>query len=195
MSPGTAEDSTVLIVDDEPDVAELYRRRLVDLYTIETATSGAEALEQIDEEVDVVLLDRRMPRVTGDDVLESIRRENYPCRVIMATAIDPEVDIVEMPFDDYLCKPITRETLREAVSHQLTAKEYGETVQELFRATAKLGVLKANNSAEELEDEPEYHTLTDRIEQLREENSELLAELDDFETAFTAIDRGAVPPQ
>lgn len=195
MVSATSEDATVLIVDDEPDVAELYRRRLEELYTIKTATGGAEALEKIDGDVDVVLLDRRMPGVTGDDVLERIRSENYPCRVIMATAIDPDVDIVEMPFDDYLCKPITRETLRDAVSHQLTAKEYGEAVQELFRATAKLGVLKAKHSTDELEDEPEYHTLTDRLAQLREQHSELLAELDDFETAFATIDRGAVPQQ
>ena len=189
MSSDSIEDPTVLIVDDEQDVADLYAFRLDDQYTVRTAYNGKEALAQVDDEVDVVLLDRRMPGLTGDEVLREIRESNHECRVIMVTAIDPDVDIVDMEFDDYLCKPIGKETLIDAIEHQLTATSYGDIVQELFSATSKVGVLESEKSAEELASSEEYQRLKDRIEELRAQQNELIEELDDFEAAFNAIDR------
>ncbi|TQQ79811.1 response regulator [Halonotius terrestris] len=189
MSQHSIDDPTVLVVDDEQDVADLYAFRLNDRYNIRKAYNGQEALDKVDDDVDVILLDRRMPGLTGDEVLKSVRESNHECRVIMVTAIDPDVDIVDMEFDDYLCKPIGKETLVEAIEHQLTAREYGDTVQELFSATSKIGVLEAEKSPEELEASEEYQQLKDRIEELRAQQNELIDELDDFEAAFNAIDR------
>lgn len=64
---------TVLAVDDEPDLAELYRVYLDATYDVRIATGGEEALSMMDESVDVVLLDRRMPEMSGHEVLEAIR--------------------------------------------------------------------------------------------------------------------------
>ena len=72
---------------------------------------------------------------------------------------------------------------------QLNARQDGETMQELFRATAKVGVLEAEKSAEELAASEEYQGLKDEIEELRGQQEELIDELDDFEAAFNAIDR------
>jgi len=194
MSDISADDATVLVVDDERDVADLYAFRLEEEYTVKTAYGGQAALDSLDEDVDVILLDRRMPGLTGDEVLQRVREGGSDPRVVMVTAIDPDVDIVDMEFDDYLCKPVGKETLLEAVEHQLTAQRYGDTVQALFRATSKVGVLEAEKSAEELAESDEYQELTDRIEELRAEQSELMDELDDFEAAFNSIDRAPKEP-
>jgi len=194
MATVSTADATILVVDDERDVADLYAFRLEEHYTVRTAYGGQEALDTLDSDVDVILLDRRMPGLTGDEVLQRVREADADARVVMVTAIDPDVDIVDMDFDDYLCKPIGKETLLEAVEHQLTAREYGETVQELFRATSKVGVLEAEKSAEELAASAEYQELTERVEELRAEQSELIEELDDFEAAFNAIDRAPKEP-
>jgi len=194
MSDISADDATVLVVDDERDVADLYAFRLEEQYTVRTAYGGQAALDALDEDVDVILLDRRMPGLTGDEVLQRVREGDFDPRVVMVTAIDPDVDIVDMDFDDYLCKPIGKETLFDAVEHQLTAQQYGDTVQALFRATSKVGVLEAEKSDEELADSAEYQQLTDRIEELRAEQSELVDELDDFEAAFNSIDRAPKEP-
>jgi len=194
MATVSTADATILVVDDERDVADLYAFRLEEHYTVRTAYGGQEALDTLDSDVDVILLDRRMPGLTGDEVLQRVREADADARVVMVTAIDPDVDIVDMDFDDYLCKPIGKETLLEAVEHQLTAREYGETMQELFRATSKVGVLEAEKSAEELAASAEYQELTERVEELRAEQSELIEELDDFEAAFNAIDRAPKEP-
>lgn len=67
----------VLVVDDENMVAQMYRDWLDDAgFQVEVANGGEEALRKIDEEVDVVVLDRRMPLLSGDEVLESIRSDD-----------------------------------------------------------------------------------------------------------------------
>ena len=69
------ERATVVVVEDEPDLADLYTAWLDDDYDVHAAYGGEEALELIDDlgAVDVVLLDRRMPEVSGDEVLSALR--------------------------------------------------------------------------------------------------------------------------
>jgi len=186
--PGTP---TVLIVDDEEDIADMCTFQLQDRYDVRTVYGGQEAIETVDEDVDVVLLDRRMPGLSGNEVLGQIRADGYDCQVIMVTAIDPEFDIIEMPFDDYLCKPVDKETLVEAIEQQLTAKQYGETVSELFRDTSKLTVLESEMSQQELEGSEEYQRLKETTNAMRSDAESLMSELDDFEAAFKAIDRSS----
>jgi len=191
MATHDQETPTVLVVDDEQDIADIYTLQLQDEYDVRTVYGGPEAVEAVDETVDVVLLDRRMPELSGNEVLDRIRADGYDCRVIMVTAIDPEFDIIEMPFDDYLCKPVDKETLEAAIEQQLTAKEYDETVSTLFRATSKLTVLEQEMSADELADSEEYQQLKRATAEMRSEAEELMIELDDFEAAFKAIDRSS----
>ena len=191
MSDQRSGPPTVLIVDDEQDIADIYTFQLEDRYDVRTVYGGREAIEAVDEDVDVVLLDRRMPGLSGNDVLERIRADGYDCRVIMVTAIDPEFDIIEMPFDDYLCKPVDKETLQSAIEQQLTAKQYDETVSELFRATSKLTVLEGEMSKEELDASEEYQRLKETTDAMRSDAESLMSELDDFEAAFKAIDRSS----
>ncbi len=67
----------VLVVDDENMVAQMYRDWLEDAgFRVDVANGGEEALRKIEEDVDVVVLDRRMPLLSGDEVLEAIRSED-----------------------------------------------------------------------------------------------------------------------
>jgi len=70
-------DVRVLVVDDEEIVAEMYSDWLDEEgFDVEVANSGIEALRTVDDSFDVLLLDRRMPRLTGDDVLDVITSED-----------------------------------------------------------------------------------------------------------------------
>jgi len=67
----------VLIVEDEELVAEMFRTWLSDAgCTVEVANGGEEALKKIDGSFDVALLDRRMPLITGDELLDLFRSED-----------------------------------------------------------------------------------------------------------------------
>jgi DNA-binding response OmpR family regulator len=181
--------ATVLLVDDEEEVADVYALRLETEYEIRVAYGGEDALETIDVDVDVVLLDRRMPDLSGDEVLAKIREKGYDCRVIMLTAVDPGLDILEMPFDDYLCKPVEKEDLVSAIEQQLKIQEYDEQLSEYFEVTSKLALLESELPPRELEENDQLARLRERADELEAEMSDLLEEFDSLEEAFENIGR------
>lgn len=100
----------VLIVEDDPYMADAVRtglRRAA--IAADVAGTGAEALAQIaGGEHDVVVLDRDLPDVHGDDVCRTIATEHPRVRVLMLTAartLDDRVRGFEIGADDYLAKP------------------------------------------------------------------------------------------
>jgi DNA-binding response OmpR family regulator len=72
-----------------------------------------------DEDVDVALLDQWMPGLSGDEVLERLHERGHDCQVAMVTGVTPDLDLVDMPIDEYLTKPIRKETLEGTVRELL----------------------------------------------------------------------------
>jgi DNA-binding response OmpR family regulator len=156
----------VLVVDDEREVADAYALRLRDVADVEVAYGGDGALEAVDAgEFDVLLLDRHMPGTSGDEVLEMLDEQGFVGKVVMVTAIDPGFDVLDMPFDDYLCKPVDREDVRAAVDQQCTVLGY-ELLGEYFAAEAKRQVMAAELPADELASHERYQELVARAEEL-----------------------------
>jgi len=177
------EETTILVVDDERDVADLYSAWLGAEHDVRSAHDGSGALELVDC-VDVVFLDRQMPGMSGDEVLEKIEARGLDCRVVMVTAVDPDFDIIEMPFDDYLTKPVDREDLLEMVETMRTRDSYDEQVQEFFAMASKKATLESEKNPAELDAHEEYREVSERVEALREQADSTVSELDDFESAF-----------
>ena len=176
--------ATVLVVDDEKTVADGYALRLQSTYVTETAYGGQDALDILHErDVDVVLLDRRMPEVTGDEVLSRIREAEIDCRVVMLTAINPGFGVIEMPFDDYLHKPVDRDALHTAIEQQLRVvalERFGAYLQLL----SKREVLAASMSEKKRQSNDDYQALVERCGELE---AELAAQLDLFEDLAAAF--------
>jgi len=184
-----SETPVVLIVEDEPDVAETYNLWLADDYEVRMAGSGDEGLAELDEDVDVVLLDRMMPGLSGDEVLERIRERGLDCRVAMVTAVEPDFDILEMGFDAYLCKPIRSQQLHDTVENLLERSTYDDLLQEYYSLVEKQATLEATKSSAELADNEEYLELRERVDDLKTDLSDTLGGIDDDED-FIATLRG-----
>ena len=166
----TAEDAaaTVLIVDDEPGLADLYAAWLDGPFETLLAYDGEAAFDALATEPDVVLLDRRMPDTTGDDVLEEIGRRDLDCGVAMVTAVEPDFDVIEMGFDDYLIKPVSQEDLIDVVESLLAVRQYDDTVGELYQLCSKRTALRSQKSLAELEGSEAYQTLLADIERVKQ---------------------------
>jgi len=180
--PNTTSDATILVVDDEQKIAESYALRLGMRYDdVTTATGGKEAISVLEaSEADVVLLDRRMPFMSGDEVAQIIQERDYDTRVIMATAVEPDFDIVEMSFDKYLQKPVDKEDMFAAVEQQLKADSYDEELSEYFSVRSKIAILEAEKSSQELEDNEKYQRLIEKAQQLEEDLEQTVDEFDDI---------------
>ncbi|MFT4889924.1 MAG: DNA-binding response OmpR family regulator [Halobacteriales archaeon] len=177
----------VLVVDDEPRLADLFATWIEGQYSVEAAYDGESALEAVTDSVEVVLLDRRMPGLSGDEVLERIRDRVADCRVVMVTAVDPDFDIIEMGFDDYLVKPVSKEDLLDVIETVLIRSEYATDVQEYYSLASKKALLEAEKPEQELEDNEEYRDLRERVEELDHRVDDTMSGLsthDDFVGAF-----------
>ena len=180
----------VLMVDDEKTVADAYALRLEDVAEVTVAYSGEAALDTIDDGrvPDVVLLDRHMPAMSGDEVLERIRERDLETRVIMVTAIDPDLGVLDMPFDDYLSKPVDRTDVIAAVDQQCQVLAY-ELLGEYFRIESTRAVVTAQLSAEDIDDDGELADIEARLSVVEERIRSLLPEADEMLSSFDGIDR------
>jgi DNA-binding response OmpR family regulator len=188
MGSDRLEDATVLAVEDEPDLREMDELMLGDEFAVRTAESGQDALASVDGSVDVVLLDRHMPGMEGDEVLETLRDRGYDLPVAMVTAVEPGGDIVDMPFDAYLTKPVRREELVTKVGVLVNRARFDEKSRELYRLATKKATLESQDTFDHAESE-EYAELVERMERLRAEIDETVGELfeEEPEQAFEGL--------
>lgn len=177
----------VLIVEDEPDVAGTYEIWLEEAYEVRLAADGDEGLGRLDDSVDVVLLDRRMPGLSGDELLEQIREQGLDCRVAMVTAVDPDFEILEMGFDTYLSKPVDADRLTETVEALLARSEYDSLLREYYALVEKRAALEATKEDATLAESEEYRRLTAEVEELRDRLSETIGGIADDEEFIAAI--------
>ena len=117
---------SILFVDDEPALRMLVQDQLMtEKHAVDTADDGDTALEALKKKTyDVILLDMRMPRMSGIEVLKQIRERNIKSRVIVLTAVDDlsvAIEAVKNGANDYLTKPYDLKSLTGAI-HRVMAK-------------------------------------------------------------------------
>ncbi|WP_164471553.1 response regulator transcription factor [Halosimplex salinum] len=168
MTEGTGERGTVLVVEDEDHLAELYTEYLADEYDVRTAYGGVEAMEMLASDLDVVLLDRRMPIVSGNEVLAEIEERGLQCRVAMVTAVDPDFDIIDMGCDDYVVKPVTRDRLTDVVERLMKLSEYNDRMRDLTSKKLKRNVLQVEKTESELDESDTFQRLQTEIAEMEE---------------------------
>lgn len=127
--------AVILIVDDEATIRKTLGLSLESKgYLAIQAAGGAEALLLLEEnDIDLVLLDMRMPGMNGLDVLKDIRNSHSALElpVLMLTSTDDSVAMIsalKSGANDYLIKPCNREILAARIETQLSMKEMNESL-------------------------------------------------------------------
>jgi signal transduction histidine kinase len=116
----------ILIVDDEPTILEVVSSYLrCDGHSVATAASGREALEKFRRNhFDLVVLDRVMPQMSGDQTARFIKQLNQDIPVIMLTGFGALIEVTgsqPQAVDVVLSKPITIDALRKTIGQLLRA--------------------------------------------------------------------------
>jgi len=122
----TSQQAAVLVVDDERSVADLLSAALEeDGYSCITAATGEEALKKLAAgNVDVALLDLRLPGISGMDVLRTIKSTYPRTAVIVVTGVgdaETAVEALKTGAVDYITKPFEVERVSHSVEAALRA--------------------------------------------------------------------------
>jgi len=179
----------VLIVEDERDLAAVYAEHLDDLYEVRTAHTGERAIELLDEAVDVVLLDRRLPEASGQQMLERLVETDFDCRVAMVTGVDPDFSLLDMQVDDYLVKPVSQQELRRTTALLVNLSTFSRPIQEFHALASKKAVIEEEMSPAQLAASEAYKETV-----LRDvDDHELPAVLDELIDAYQELDASRPP--
>lgn len=139
----------ILVVEDEKNIRELIKFNLENAgFEVLTAEDGQEALEQLSDEIDLVVLDLMLPQIDGMEVCRRMRgsEELRQIPIIMLTAKGEEVERIlglEMGADDYMTKPFSpRELIARIKAIFRRIKEFKADTSELKEEIIDLGDLK-----------------------------------------------------
>lgn len=123
----------ILVVEDERAVARGLEYGLnKEGFSVLAASTGQQALDIArSQEIDLILLDLRLPDISGYDVCKQLRAEGKRMPILILTALDDEIDRVlglELGADDYIVKPYRlRELIARIRAHLRRA--YGELAE------------------------------------------------------------------
>ena len=159
-------EQVVLVADDNTRLREMHTAWLDDEYTVRTASDGEQTLRSLDTDVGVVVLDRRMPGLSGGEVLKWIRSQRYDIRVVVVTSKDVDFEVLDMEFDEYLTKPARKAELQRVVADLFERRAYSEQLREYLALRSKLGLLQAEYPDETLESHELYQRLQSRLAEL-----------------------------
>jgi DNA-binding HxlR family transcriptional regulator len=135
----------VLVVDDDPRLTEMYASMLSG-FEVRAANDGTEGLAAVGEDVDVVLLDRKMPDVSGEHVAERIADQYPEIRVALLASARLDEAALSVPFDRYVRKPVTATELAEAVEDLLTPRS--EQARRYLSVVAKMTAFRGDTGTE-----------------------------------------------
>ena len=139
----------ILVADDEENVRHLLKRTLEQLgYNVVTAGDGIQAIELVSQHsIDLALLDIKMPRMTGMEVLAKLSIDWPDICVIMITAVTDNqtaIKAMKMGAYDYITKPFNQDelviTIRRALENrdlQLKNKRYSLQLQQSVKEQAQ----------------------------------------------------------
>ncbi|MEF9476305.1 MAG: sigma-54 dependent transcriptional regulator [Candidatus Mariimomonas ferrooxydans] len=141
----------ILIADDDKNTREAVAKALSADYITYTAANGQEALALLDknEDIDIILTDMMMPKISGIELLEKIRSTNNDVIVIFITgysSIESAVEAMRGGAYDYITKPLDLNKLEITIKNALETKRLRsenvllkQTIREKFDTTTLVG--------------------------------------------------------
>ncbi|MFB6185572.1 MAG: response regulator transcription factor [Halobacteriaceae archaeon] len=135
----------VLIVEDDDELANLYKDWLPNEFSAGVVNTGTQFREKIDDTIDVILMDRRLPDMTGDKLVSNVRSSDITCSVVMVSSVSPDGDIIGVDIDDYVTKPVSQEKLLRVLKKVFNRHQYNRQLQFYVALLTKRVRLDAEN--------------------------------------------------
>jgi DNA-binding response OmpR family regulator len=117
----------ILVADDDKAVAKVLKDRLIHWgYEVDTAFDGEETMQKVGSfRPDLLLLDIKMPKMSGMRVLEESKRQQRGVSILILTAVPSEAlmsSCLAQGADDYIFKPFDTRRVRESVERIFSSR-------------------------------------------------------------------------
>lgn len=173
-----ATDATVLVIEDDREQAGEYAAWLEE-YDVRTVAGGEAALDALDRDVDVVLLDGDLPGRSSAELLGEIRARRVGCRIGLLSGTNVGADVLRLDFDEYVPRPVGRDELRATVDRLVDRGAIEGAVETYLTLVARKRSIEARKDPEELTDDGHYRELTGEIAGRRRQITTLLTQIED----------------
>ncbi|MBN1897140.1 MAG: sigma-54-dependent Fis family transcriptional regulator [Spirochaetes bacterium] len=131
----------ILVADDEIGVRELFKELLKDDYKVSFATNGEEAIDMIEKDLpEVVLLDIRMPKKDGLEVLQEVKDRDISIIIIIITAdrdLNSAIKAMKLGAYDYVVKPFENDKILKIIQNAFEKSDLEKTVKTLKKEITK----------------------------------------------------------
>jgi len=182
-----SERAVVLLVENDPDIAEQYSDWLRPDYEVRVARSGSAAVERLDEEIDVVVAGLEISEVSDGAIPAEIDDQGIDCRVAMVVGADSGPINIPTGFDEYLIEPLTRDELRATVEQLAERVTLNNELEEYASLVTRKAELEAEESVEEQRDDDEERDLEDQITSARRSVDDSLGDLSSDEEFIGSV--------
>jgi DNA-binding HxlR family transcriptional regulator len=156
----------ILVADDDETMSDLYAAVLGKEYDVFRASNGREALSALDESVDLAVVDRRMPGLSGDEVANRCEELGIDCPIVVCTAFGPDESVLDLPIDAYLTKPVSPTELRETVVSVLARRGLTAREREYRALASRLEAVSEESPDPSARRSAAYRDALDRLESL-----------------------------
>lgn len=164
----------VIIFEDNATRAELYAHWL-DAVDVTVATTRRQAIEALEDEFDVAVLDEDFADGNAKSVLEAFLDRN-PSAQVATTARERGKVVPSLDVDTHMAKPVFEEDLREAVDRLAKRAVYAESLAEYFRLTMELTSAEVGEA--EGDADRDVGNLRERVGDLKPRLSTLVGAMD-----------------
>lgn len=153
----------VLLVETDTALRELYERWLSERFDVRPVRNGVAAERLLEDEIDVLVLNRILPDRSERAVFELVADREAEAGVVILTTQPPDLAVLDVPFDEYLLKPVDRFTLHEAVERAQRLVAVERCLRRYLRLLTKRDLVESEPIAGTLSNSERYEKLLDRI--------------------------------
>jgi len=141
---------SILIIEDDPMASSALSDYSSNPFNVRTVSRGEDGIRHYTKDTDLVILDRKLDDMSGDTVATKIKEKDQHALILVVSGIDPKDNILDLPVDCYLKKPVSRTELRSRISDILNRQGLELEQREYLALRSKQSALIETHGASAL---------------------------------------------
>lgn len=167
----------VLLVENDPELVERHAEWLEAEYAVRTAIDGETALERFDADVDVVLLDRQLPDMSGGGLIGRIRTREGDPAIGMLVGREPDRRVRQLDVDEFAVTPLDRGAFQTLAAQLDRRRAVDEAIEAYLSLLDRKHELESRADTADIDADTDYRAVSGELFARRRQLESLLDRL------------------